>query len=56
VRWRGRHAKGIRVLLDVVYNHAGYGAHYLTDPAFNDWIRHPEKKGRVPARTTSPSA
>jgi alpha-amylase len=33
------HARGIKVLLDVVYNHAGYGSHYLTDPATRDWLR-----------------
>jgi len=25
------HARGLKVLLDVVYNHVGYGSHYLTD-------------------------
>lgn len=33
------HARGIKVLLDVVYNHVGYGSHYLTDPATRGWIR-----------------
>lgn len=33
------HKKGIRVLLDVVYNHAGYNSHYLTDPKTKDWFR-----------------
>jgi alpha-amylase len=33
------HARGIKVLLDVVYNHAGYGSHYLTDPKFKGWLR-----------------
>jgi len=37
------HTRGIRVLLDVVYNHAGYGSHYLTDPKTKEWIRNPEK-------------
>ena len=36
------HARGIRVLLDVVYNHAGYGSHYLTDPRTKDWLRSEE--------------
>jgi glycosidase len=27
------HRRGIKLLLDVVYNHAGYGSRYLTDPA-----------------------
>ncbi len=33
------HKRGIRVLLDVVYNHAGYGSHYITDPRTRDWLR-----------------
>jgi alpha-amylase len=33
------HARGLKVLLDVVYNHPGYGAHYLTDPETRHWIR-----------------
>ena len=33
------HRRGIRVLLDVVYNHAGYGSHYLTDPETKGWFR-----------------
>jgi glycosidase len=33
------HRRGVRVLLDVVYNHAGYGTHYLTDPRTKDWLR-----------------
>ena len=33
------HARGIRVLLDVVYNHAGYGARYEVAPEFKGWIR-----------------
>jgi alpha-amylase len=36
------HARGIKVLLDVVYNHAGYGSHYLTDPATKGWLRSEE--------------
>lgn len=36
------HARGIRVLLDVVYNHAGYGTHYLRDPRTRGWLRSPE--------------
>ena len=35
------HARGIKVLLDVVYNHCGYGSHYLTDPKTKDWLRNP---------------
>lgn len=33
------HARGIKVLLDVVYNHVGYDASYLHDPATRGWIR-----------------
>ena len=33
------HARGIKVLLDVVYNHVGYDAHYLKDPATANWLR-----------------
>lgn len=33
------HKRNIRVLLDVVYNHAGYNSHYLTDPQTKDWFR-----------------
>jgi alpha-amylase len=32
-------ARGIKILLDVVYNHAGYGSRYETDPEFKGWIR-----------------
>jgi alpha-amylase len=37
------HARGIRVLLDVVYNHVGYGSHYLTDPRTRGWLRSPDR-------------
>jgi glycosidase len=33
------HARGMKVLLDVVYNHVGYGSHYLEDSATRDWFR-----------------
>jgi alpha-amylase len=33
------HARGMKVLLDVVYNHVGYDAHYLKDPATAAWVR-----------------
>jgi alpha-amylase len=33
------HARGLKVLLDVVYNHSGYDSHYLTDPATAHWFR-----------------
>src|SRR2546425_1435620 len=34
-----RHARGIKVLLDVVYNHAGYASRYLRDPKTRHWLR-----------------
>ena len=37
------HARGIRVLLDVVYNHAGYESKYTKDPATKGWLRTNEK-------------
>jgi alpha-amylase len=37
------HARGIRVLLDVVYNHAGYESKYTKDPATRGWFRTNEK-------------
>jgi alpha-amylase len=33
------HARGIKVLLDVVYNHAGYETKMLDNPRFKDWLR-----------------
>ena len=36
---RACHARGIRVLLDVVYNHAGYRSQYLTNPATAAFLR-----------------
>jgi alpha-amylase len=33
------HARGIKVLLDVVYNHVGYDASYLKNPATAGWVR-----------------
>lgn len=33
------HRRGIKVLLDVVYNHAGYGSRFLTDPRTKGWLR-----------------
>jgi alpha-amylase len=39
------HARGIRVLLDVVYNHAGYNSRYTTDPATRSWLRTSENGG-----------
>jgi alpha-amylase len=38
---RAAHARGLRVLLDVVYNHVGYGSRLLTDPRTKDYFRHP---------------
>jgi len=36
---RACHARGIRVLLDVVYNHAGYNSAYLRNPATRGFLR-----------------
>ncbi|MDC0710499.1 alpha-amylase family glycosyl hydrolase [Stigmatella sp. ncwal1] len=36
------HARGIRVLLDVVYNHTGYGSRYLKLPETKHWLRSEE--------------
>ncbi len=36
------HARGMKVLLDVVYNHTGYGSRYEKDMATKDWIRKKE--------------
>lgn len=33
------HRRGMRVLLDVVYNHAGYNSRYLTNPQTKLWLR-----------------
>lgn len=33
------HARGMAVLVDVVYNHAGYDSRYVTDPATRGWLR-----------------
>jgi glycosidase len=33
------HARGIKILLDVVYNHVGYDSMYLKNPATAGWIR-----------------
>jgi alpha-amylase len=36
---RACHARGIRVLLDVVYNHAGYNSAYLRNPVTRGYLR-----------------
>jgi glycosidase len=33
------HERGLKVLLDVVYNHSGYGSRYESDPAYRGWVR-----------------
>lgn len=33
------HVRGIKVLLDVVYNHAGYDSNYLKNPQTRSWLR-----------------
>ncbi|MDY7227577.1 alpha-amylase family glycosyl hydrolase [Hyalangium rubrum] len=37
------HQRGIRVLLDVVYNHPGYNSRYLTKPETKGWLRSEDK-------------
>jgi alpha-amylase len=36
------HARGIKVLLDVVYNHVGYNSQYLKNPRTKTWLRSDE--------------
>ena len=33
------HSRGLKVLLDVVYNHSGYGSRFETDPQYRGWVR-----------------
>jgi len=33
------HARGLKVLLDVVYNHSGYGSKFETEPQYRGWVR-----------------
>lgn len=40
---KAAHARGMKVLLDVVYNHAGYGSRYLTVARSAGWLRAPER-------------
>ena len=37
------HARGIKVLLDVVYNHVGYVSAYTTSPRTREWFRAPRE-------------
>ncbi len=37
------HRRGMKVLLDVVYNHAGYDSRYLSDPRTKDWFRREDR-------------
>jgi alpha-amylase len=39
------HARGIKVLLDVVYNHPGYDSRYTRDPRTRGWLRSPAHGG-----------
>lgn len=43
---KAAHARKLKVLLDVVYNHAGYGSQYLTNPRTRDWLRSGEGCGQ----------
>lgn len=40
---REAHARGLKVLLDVVYNHVGYGSQYLIDARTKGWLRAEER-------------
>ena len=39
------HRRGMKVLLDVVYNHVGYDSRYLQNPRFQGWLRNPATGG-----------
>jgi len=39
------HARGIKVLLDVVYNHVGYESAYTKNPATRSWLRSSDPGG-----------
>ncbi len=39
------HRRGIKLLLDTVYNHVGYGSRYLTNARTRDWLRSNEAGG-----------
>lgn len=43
---KAAHARKIKVLLDVVYNHAGYGSQYLTNPRTKGWLRSGDTCGK----------
>ncbi|HSP80178.1 MAG TPA: alpha-amylase family glycosyl hydrolase, partial [Myxococcaceae bacterium] len=47
------HQRGIRVLLDVVYNHPGYLSRYLKNPETRGWLRSEERGGCGPDDLTS---
>jgi glycosidase len=47
------HKRGIRVLLDVVYNHPGYNSRYLTRPETKGWLRSEDKGTCGPDDETS---
>lgn len=36
---KAAHNRGIKILLDVVYNHPGYGSQYVTEEKWHSWIR-----------------
>jgi alpha-amylase len=39
------HRRGIKVLLDVVYNHVGYDSQYVSNPETRGWLRSPAHQG-----------
>ena len=34
------HAKGMKLMLDIVLNHTGYNHPFVTDPKYHDWFHH----------------
>ncbi|MDE6345267.1 MAG: glycoside hydrolase family 13 protein [Muribaculaceae bacterium] len=36
------HDKGLKVVMDMIFNHCGHNHHWLKDSPSNDWINHPE--------------
>jgi len=42
------HQRGMKLMLDVVYNHVGYGSSFETDPDRKEWLRSGEDCGGDP--------
>ena len=45
------HGRGMKLMLDVVYNHVGYGSAFETDPEKRAWLRQGEACGGDPITT-----